>query len=510
MRNGVKSYALISVSDKTGIVDFAKGLAELGFDILSTGGTYKTLKDNGIKAMEVSELTGFAECLDGRVKTLHPIIHAGILALRSNAEHLEHLKKLKIDRIDLVCVNLYPFLETIKKPNVSFEVAVENIDIGGPTMIRAAAKNYGGVLPVCYPEDYSVVLEKLKSKEDDIEFRKYLMSRAFTHTAFYDAVVSNYLNKDKLPEYLILPYKKHQAMRYGENPHQAAAFYSEPIPSEVCLSNAKFLQGKELSFNNINDTNGAINALRELGDDIACVAVKHATPCGIAIGKDIFDAYKKAYEADSESIFGGIIALNQKVDKKTALEMTKIFLEVVVAPSFDKDALEVFAAKPNLRILELPALTKKAPIQMDKKFVVGGVLLQDGDCASYDLKVVTKAKPDKKTIKDLLFGYKVAKHLKSNAIAIVSDGQTIGLGGGQTSRVEAVKIALDRAKEKAKGTVLASDGFFPFNDCIEIAHKNGIRAIIQPGGSKNDEAAIKLCDELGIPMVFTGIRHFKH
>lgn len=505
-----KKYALMSVSDKTGVAEFAAELVKLGYEIISSGGTSKHLQKNGVACKDISDITGFPECLDGRVKTLHPIIHAGILAMRSNPEHVAQLKKLGVTPIDIVCVNLYPFLETIKKPNVSFEDAVENIDIGGPTMIRAAAKNYQDVLPVCYPESYKEIIQKLKSGEVDIEYRKHLQAQAFGHTAFYDSVVSNFLNTEKFPQYITHAYEKAASMRYGENPHQQACFYRDPITHSLSLSGAEQLGGKELSFNNINDTNGAIAALGE-HEVCACVAVKHATPCAVAVGKTPYDAYMKAYEADSESIFGGIVAFNRTVDAKTAVEMAKIFLEVIIAPDYTKEAVEILTKKANLRVLRLAALADKSNKDcQDKKFVTGGVLVQDKDIADYDLQVPTKVKPGKATMDELLFAFKVAKHLKSNAIAISNNNQTVGLGGGQTSRVEAVRIALGRAGERSKDAVLASDGFFPFNDCIEMAVEHGVRAIIQPGGSKNDANAIEACDKAGIPMVMTGIRHFKH
>ena len=480
----MKKHALISVSDKTGLTDFATELVALGYTILSTGGTAKTLTSANIPCTDIADVTGFPECLDGRVKTLHPTIHAGILALRNNPDHMKHVTH----PIEIVCVNLYPFLETIKATS-DFATIVEKIDIGGPTMLRAAAKNYQHVMPVCDPSIYTEVITRLKTKTDDIEFRKSLMAMTFRHTAFYDAVIAQHLTTDKFPTQLTIPYEKHQDMRYGENPHQLAAFYREPMGFGV--ANAKQLNGKELSFNNINDANAAIACVAEFNDP-ACVAVKHATPCGVAIGKNVLDAYNKAHSADPESIFGGIVAFNRTVDKQTATELTKTFLEVIIAPDYDPSALEILRGKPNLRVLSLPINIE--PEKFDKKFVSGGLLLQTAD--------ISNSNAD--------FSALVAKHLKSNAIVLAKDGQTIGLGGGQTSRVESMRIALRRAGNRAAGCTMASDGFFPFNDTIQMAIDAGITQIIQPGGSKNDEKAIALCAQHNIPMTITGTRHFRH
>ncbi len=515
----MKRRALISVSDKTGVVEFAKRLEALGYEIVSTGGTHKVLEEAGIAVTGVSDVTGFPECLDGRVKTLHPAIHAGVLAMRSNPEHMKQIEELGVAPIDIVAINLYPFKETILKENVQFEDAIENIDIGGPTMIRAAAKNWQDVAVIVNPEDYEVVAAELeKSGEVSRETKGRLMRAVFEHTAQYDSLIANYLRREAgespFPEKFTMTYEKVQEMRYGENPHQKAAFYKEIGKGyEGTLAAAKQLHGKELSYNNINDANGALDCLKEF-DGPCAVAVKHANPCGVGLADNIYDAYMKAYESDPVSIFGGIVALNRPVDKKTAEELSKIFLEIIIAPSFDADALEILEKKKNIRLLELPEITKKNnPSMLDMKKVAGGLLVQQLDCESFDennLKVVTKRAPTEAEMEQLKFAMKVVKHVKSNGICLVKENGTVGVGPGQTNRITALELAVKYAGDRAAGSVMGSDAFFPFDDCVKCAHEAGITAIIQPGGSIRDEDSIKACDEYGIAMVFTGMRHFKH
>lgn len=515
--------ALISVSDKTGIVEFAKELVALGIEIISTGGTYKKLKEAGVPAMEVSELTGFPECLDGRVKTLHPVVHAGLLAMRNNPDHMKQLKELNIETIDMVVVNLYPFKATILKDNVTREEAVENIDIGGPTMLRAAAKNYQDVAVIVDPADYKEVLEQLKvNGEVSLDTKFYLMQKVFMHTASYDALIADYLknqrNDKELPETLTLTYEKVQDMRYGENPHQKAAFYREIGKKKGSITDAVQLNGKELSFNNINDTNGALELLKEFTEPTV-VACKHGNPCGVGSADNILDAWKKAFAADKVSIYGGIVVVNRKVTLELAEEMKKVFLEVIVAPDYDQAALELLQTKKNVRVLKLEDIdVPQNENAYDLKKVNGGLIVQTIDSKlliEEDLKVVTDRKPTDKEMEDLLFAWKVVKFVKSNGIALAKDKQTVGIGPGQVNRVWAVKQCMDHAAElisadATKGAVLASDAFFPFDDCVEVAHEAGITAIIQPGGSIRDEDSINKCNEYGIAMVFTGMRHFKH
>lgn len=510
--------ALISVSDKTGVVEFAKGLIDLGFEIVSTGGTAKALKDAGLAVTGVSDITGFPECLDGRVKTLHPKIHAGILAMRSNPEHMRQLEELGVDTIDVVAINLYPFKQTIMKEGVELEEAIENIDIGGPTMIRAAAKNYQDVAVVVDPADYETVLAEYKANGEVSKETKFgLAYKVFEHTASYDTLISTYLRqqigKELFPKTLSLTFEKVQDMRYGENPHQQAVFYKEMGNVEGTLSAAKQLHGKELSYNNINDTNGALDLVKEF-DEPTVVASKHANPCGVGTGKDIHEAYLRAYEGDPVSIFGGIIAANREIDAATATEMNKIFLEIIVAPSFTPEAIDILTQKKNIRLLELPTISKKMDInQFDMKKVMGGLLVQQKDVELYheeDWKVVTKAQPTEKEIEDMKFAWKVVKHAKSNGIAVAKDKMSLGVGPGQTNRIMATNIALKFAGDRAEGAVLASDAYFPFPDCVEAAAAAGVKAIIQPGGSKNDQLSIDACDKFGIAMVFVGMRHFKH
>lgn len=510
--------AMISVSDKTGVVEFAKGLTELGFEIISTGGTARALSDVGISVIPVSDITGFPECLDGRVKTLHPKIHAGVLAMRSNPEHMEQLKALEVETIDVVAINLYPFRETIMKEGVTLEEAIENIDIGGPTMIRAAAKNYQDVAVVVDPADYQTVLDEYKANGEVSKETKFeLAYKVFEHTASYDTLISTYLRKqigkELFPKTLSLTFEKVQDMRYGENPHQLGVFYKEIGKLDGTLAAAKQINGKELSYNNINDTNGALDLVKEF-DEPTVVASKHANPCGVGSGKDIYEAYMRAYESDPVSIFGGIIAANREIDAKTAEEMHKIFLEIIIAPSFTPEAVEILSQKKNLRLLELPTIAQKMDINaFDMKKVMGGLLVQQRDVELYhdeEWKVVTEKAPTEKEIEDLKFAWKVVKHTKSNGIAVAKDSMSLGAGPGQTNRIMATRIALDYAGERAKGASLASDAYFPFPDCVEAAAKAGITAIIQPGGSKNDQLSIDECNKHGIAMVFVGMRHFKH
>lgn len=515
--------ALISVSDKTGIVEFAQKLNDLGVSIISTGGTFKVLKEAGIPVINISDVTGFPECLDGRVKTLHPNIHAGLLAMRSNPEHMKQVGELNVELIDMVVVNLYPFKQTIMKPDVTLADAIENIDIGGPTMLRAAAKNYQDVSVVIDPTDYEQVLSEIKETGAvSVKTNFYLAAKVFNHTAYYDTMIANYLrDKAGLPKYpdtISMTFEKVQDMRYGENPHQSAAFYKEVGNSDGMLSGIEQLHGKELSFNNINDLHGALELLKEFDEEPTVVACKHSNPCGVASGKDIHEAYVRAYNTDPVSIFGGILCANRKIDKATAEEISKIFLEIVLAPDFDDDALEVLEQKKNIRLLKLKDVMKKQPeTAYDVKKVSGGILIQDIDSKLLgdELKVVTDRKPTEKEMEDLLFTWKVVKFTKSNGIAIGKDKQSVGIGPGQVNRIWATEQAIDHGTKQlgadvVKGAVLASDAFFPFDDCVEAAHKAGITAIIQPGGSKRDQDSIDACNKYGIAMVFTGMRHFRH
>jgi len=513
--------ALISVSDKKGIVEFAKGLEALGIEIISTGGTYKKLKEEGIKAVEISEITGFPECLDGRVKTLHPKVHAGILAMRSKEEHMKQLKDLEVDTIDFVIVNLYPFKQTILKEGVTRKECVENIDIGGPTMLRSAAKNYQDVTVITDPNDYEKVLNELKTNgQVSLDTKFYLMNKVFEHTSNYDAMICNYMKLERkdesFPNALTLTYEKVQEMRYGENPHQKAALYKEIGKCEGSLTTASQLNGKELSFNNINDTNGALELLKEF-EEPTVVACKHGNPCGVGSGKSIYEAWQKAFGADKISIFGGIVTVNREVTLKMAEEMKEIFLEVIVAPSFEKEALDILKQKKNLRLLELPSIDiKQKSGSYDIKKINGGIIVQTiDDKLLDDYKVVTNRKPTDKELEDMLFALKVVKFTKSNGIVLAKDKQTVGIGPGQVNRIWAVKQCVEHSKElidddASKGAVLASDAFFPFDDCVRAAHEAGITAIVQPGGAIRDEESINKCNEYGIAMIFTGMRHFRH
>ncbi|MBU5256112.1 bifunctional phosphoribosylaminoimidazolecarboxamide formyltransferase/IMP cyclohydrolase [Tissierella praeacuta] len=507
--------ALISVFHKEGIVEFASELKKLGWEIISTGGTYKILKESGIEVIEVNNVTNFPEILDGRVKTLNPYIHGGLLYRRDNENHIKTIEDMKIDPIDMVVNNLYPFEETIKKPNVTHEETIENIDIGGPSMIRAAAKNYKDVTVIIDPSDYEQVLNELKSEgKTTFRTRQYLARKVFNYTAYYDTLISNYFNEIEeviFPEKLTLAYKSKEELRYGENPHQKAAFYKEVGKKEGTLAGAIQLHGKELSFNNINDANGCIEALKEF-DEPTVVAVKHANPCGIGSGKDILEAYKKAYECDKVSIFGGIIAANREIDEKVAEKINEIFIEIVMAPSFTEKALEILTQKKNIRIMQIDSIIDRKYKELDIKKVLGGLLVQDKDriLLNEEIKIVTKNQPTEKQMEDLLFAWKAAKSVKSNGVVIAKDKATIGIGLGEVNRVWAVQNAIERAGEKVKGAVLASDGFFPFKDSIELLSSAGVAAIIQPGGSLKDSEVIEEADRNSLSMIITGIRHFKH
>lgn len=509
--------ALLSVSDKTGIVEFARELENLGVTIISTGGTHKKLEESGIAVTGISDVTGFPECLDGRVKTLHPAVHGGILAMRDKPEHMKQLADLGIETIDIVAINLYPFKETILKPGVTLEDAIENIDIGGPTMLRSAAKNHKDVVVICDPADYETVIDELKKNKTVSYDTKYRLAlKVFQHTAAYDAMISDYLRKQigaELPDNLTMTFEKVQELRYGENPHQKASYYKEIQPADGSLVKAEQLHGKELSFNNINDTNGALAALREFSEPTV-VAVKHANPCGVGTGSDIYTAYKRAYDCDPTSIFGGIVAANRPIDKATAEEINKIFIEIVIAPDFTDKAMEILTQKKNIRLLKLPDIeNKEAAGEIDIKKVSGGLLVQGVDDILFDenaLNVVTDRAPTEKEMEDLRLAMKVVKHIKSNGIVIAKDQATVGIGPGQVNRIWAVENAIRQANTSLEGSVLASDAFFPFDDCVTAAAKAGVTAIIQPGGSIRDQESIDKANELGIAMVFCGIRHFKH
>lgn len=506
--------ALISVSNKSNITDFAKGLSELGIEVISTGGTLKSLQESGVDAVAIDEVTGFPEIMDGRVKTLHPKVHGGLLGKRSNPDHMKQMEENDIQPIDIVVVNLYPFKETLQKAGVSKEEIIENIDIGGPTMLRSAAKNFEDVLVIVDPEDYPRVLEALKEDNVSLELRQQLAAKVFRHTANYDAMIAGYFageTGEEFPETYTVTYEKVQDLRYGENPHQAAAFYRAPLSTGLSLARAKQLHGKELSYNNIQDANAALEIVEEYSEP-AAVAVKHMNPCGIGVADSLSQAFQSAYDADPVSIFGGIIALNREVDAATAEILSGIFLEIVVAPGFTNEALEILTQKKNIRLLEVD-MTQTKEVTHKLTSVSGGVLIQHQDAGRVtadDIKVVTKRQPTEKEIADLLFAWKAVKHVKSNAIVLAKDNQTIGIGAGQMNRVGSAKIAIEQAGEKAQGSVLASDAFFPMPDTVENAIKAGVTAIIQPGGSKRDQDSIDVCDEHGIAMVYTNMRHFKH
>lgn len=514
--------AVISVSDKEGIADFAKGLSDLGVEILSTGGTAKKLRDEGIEVKDISEYTGSPEILGGRVKTLHPKLHGGILALRDDSSHAQQMEDNDIEAIDLVVVNLYPFEEVIKKDTTDLAEAIENIDIGGPTMLRAAAKNYKYVTLITHPEDYGEVLEELNTKGGSVspETNFRLAVKAFSYVARYDAAISNYLGavtddgaRVKFPESLTLHMDKRMKLRYGENPHQEGSFYVESDIDRPCISNSTQLQGKELSLNNIYDTDAALEAVKDY-QETACVIVKHNNPCGVATDEKVVEAFLKAKACDPVSSFGGIVAFNRDVDDAVAKELASMFLEVIIAPGYSDKALEILSEKGNLRVMKTPPLDKSVKDGLDYKKVVGGALVQDRDTGIEndfnEMRVETKRQPTDEELSALKFAWKVCKHVKSNAIVFANDGQTVGIGAGQMSRVDSVKIATIKAELPTKGAVLASDAFFPFRDGIDEAAKAGITAIVQPGGSIRDSDIIEACDEHGMAMVFTGFRHFKH
>ena len=502
--------ALISVSDKTNIVEFAKGLEKHGFEVISTGGTYTHLKNNGVSCISIEDVTHFPEILEGRVKTLHPKIHGGLLSKRGNELHNKHVAENNIEYIDLVCVNLYPFEATVKKEGVSEEEIIENIDIGGPSMLRSAAKNFNDVAVVTDINDYDRVLSELEQGGITYETRRALAIKVFNTTASYDAAIANYFNKkdNLVPEKLTLSYKLQDSLRYGENPHQKAYHYVQDNNESYALQNAVQLHGKEMSYNNIQDASAALDILSEF-EETTCVAVKHMNPCGVATGNSVLEAYSRAYEADPVSIFGGIVAVNGKVDKETAEKMHSIFLEIILATDYDEEALEILTKKKNLRIYKLSEKNNNHEQQI--KSVRGGILVQDfNDKLADEYKSVTEKKVDESQQRDIEFGLKVVKHVKSNAIVVVKDGQTLGIGAGQMNRVGSCKIALEQAGEKAKGAVLASDAFFPMRDSADIAADYGIAAIVQPGGSIRDQESIDACNEKGVAMVFSKIRHFKH
>ena len=502
--------ALISVSDKTNIVEFAKGLEKYGFEIISTGGTFTYLKNNGVACISIEDVTHFPEILEGRVKTLHPKIHGGLLSKRGNELHNKHVAENNIEYIDLVCVNLYPFEATVKKEGVSEEEIIENIDIGGPSMLRSAAKNFNDVAVVTDIRDYDHILNELENGGITLATRRSLAIKVFNTTASYDAAIANYFNKadNLIPEKLTLSYTLEDTLRYGENPHQKAYHYVQDNNESYALQNAVQLHGKEMSYNNIQDASAALDILAEF-DEIACVAVKHMNPCGVAIGKDVFEAYSRAYDADPVSIFGGIVAINGIVDKATAEKMHSIFLEIILAVDYDDEALEILTKKKNLRIYKLGDKNNNHEQQI--KSVRGGILVQDFNselAESYE--VVTDKQPTKEQMSDLEFGLKVVKHVKSNAIVVVKNGQTLGIGAGQMNRVGSCKIALEQAGALAAGAVLASDAFFPMRDSADLAAEYNIAAIVQPGGSIRDQESIDACNEKGMAMLFSKIRHFKH
>ena len=515
--------ALVSVSDKTGLVEFVKGLQAAGWQIIATGGTQKLLEESGVKTIGISEVTGFPEICDGRVKTLHPKVHGALLARRDEPSHMAGLAENGIELIDLVCVNLYPFRQTIAKEGTTMAEAIEKIDIGGPSMLRSAAKNWNDVTVVCDPSDYNRVLSEIQAEGNTKkETRLELSAKAYTHTAEYDMCIATYMRKAAgLNEKLFLEYDLKQGLRYGENPHQDAKFYASMESVPYSLASAKQLHGKELSYNNIQDANAALNIVREFGDTPFCVGLKHMNPCGAAIGKDGVEAWKKAYEADTVSIFGGIVATNCEVNKEMAELMKPIFLEIIMAPSFSAEALEVLTTKKNLRLLEVD-MSPLASKQMQYVSVNGGLLAQHQDTETLLLKAdmcVTEAKPTEEQMTDLQFAWRIVKHVKSNAIVVAKDGRTYGVGAGQMNRVGSAEIALKQAQASlaAEGKdihtahpVMASDGFFPFGDSVESAAEYGIAAIVQPGGSVRDSESIEAANQHRIPMLFTGMRHFKH
>ena len=507
--------ALISVSDKRGIVEFATALSRMGWEIIATGGTMKTLREAGLTVINISDITGFPEICDGRVKTLHPKVHGGLLGRRDLEDHMHQLEENGIETIEMVCVNLYPFEATIARDNVTMEDAVENIDIGGPSMLRSAAKNFRDVTVVCDPDDYAGILKEIEETGNTTPAtRLRLSAKAYTHTAEYDSHIATYMRRQAgLPEKLFLNFDIVQSLRYGENPHQSAAFYraAKEVPYSVAF--ARQLGGKELSYNNIQDANAALNIVREF-DAPFCVGLKHMNPCGAAVGRDLKEAWQHAYEADKVSIYGGIVAMNRPLTAEVAAMMKPIFLEIVMAPSFEPEALEVLASKKNLRLLEVN-MEKSDEAVKQYVGVNGGLLVQDADTTIKPIEAsmcVTERKPDESELRDLDFGWKIVKHVKSNAICVVKNGMTLGVGAGQMNRVGSAEIALRQARDAGykEGLVLASDGFLPFDDTVELASRFGVTAIVQPGGSIRDEDAIRKANEKGITMLFTGMRHFKH
>ena len=507
--------ALVSVSDKTNLVSFVQNLVELGYEIISTGGTKKTLEEAGMNVIAIDEVTGFPEILEGRVKTLHPMVHGGLLAKRDDAHHQEQVTQNNIKYIDLVCVNLYPFAKTIQNPEATHEDKIENIDIGGPSMLRSAAKNFNDVTVVVDANDYDLIISEIREQGNTtLKTRQMLAGKVFNHTAAYDAMIANYfneINEVEVPEKLTVTYDLKQTLRYGENPHQKASFYQTLQQPSYSVVSSEQLHGKELSYNNISDANAALEILQEF-EGAAAVAVKHMNPCGVGLGTTIEEAYAKAYEADPTSIFGGIVALNREVSKPLAEELHKIFLEIVIAPSFTEEALEVLKQKKNIRLLTTDMSQRLQPGQKLVS-VKGGLLVQELDTVQVkkeDLECVTEVKPTEEDLEQLLFGFQVCKHVKSNAITLVKNDMTIGVGAGQMNRVGSAKIALEQAGALAQGAYLASDAFFPMSDTVELAAKYGIKAIIQPGGSIKDQDSIDACNKHGIAMVFTKVRHFKH
>ena len=507
--------ALVSVSDKTGLVDFVSGLQTAGWEIIATGGTQKLLEESGVKTIGISEVTGFPEICDGRVKTLHPKVHGGLLARRDEPSHLQALEENGIAFIDLVCVNLYPFRETIAKEGVSMADAIENIDIGGPSMLRSAAKNYNDVTVVCDPADYNTILAEINATGNTtLETRLQLSAKAYTHTAQYDACIATYMReKAGLNEKLFLEFDLKQGLRYGENPHQSAKFYASTKEIPFSLASGKQLQGKEMSYNNIQDANAALNIARDFQEPF-CVALKHMNPCGAAMAATIEEAWQKAYEADTVSIYGGIVICNRTITKEIALGMKPIFLEIVIAPDFTDEAMEIFATKKNLRVIQVD-MTKSTEAIDQYVSVNGGLLVQHLDTQIETITAdmcATKVQPDETTLADMQFGWNIVKHVKSNAIVVVKNGQTLGVGAGQMNRVGSAEIAMKQAHAAGvtEGLILASDGFLPFDDTVALAAQYGVTAIVQPGGSIRDNDCVTKADELGICMLMTGTRHFKH
>ena len=507
--------ALVSVSDKSGLVDFVSGLQAAGWEIIATGGTQKLLENSGIKTIGISDVTGFPEICDGRVKTLHPKVHGGLLARRDEPSHLQALEENGISFIDLVCVNLYPFRETIAKEGVSMADAIENIDIGGPSMLRSAAKNYNDVTVVCDPADYNTILAEINATGNTtVETRLQLSAKAYTHTAQYDACIATYMReKAGLNEKLFLEFDLKQGLRYGENPHQSAKFYASTKAIPFSLATGKQLQGKEMSYNNIQDANAALNIARDF-DKPFCVALKHMNPCGAAVAETIEEAWQKAYEADTVSIYGGIVICNRTITKEIALGMKPIFLEIVIAPDFTDEAMEIFATKKNLRVIQVD-MTKTNEAIDQYVSVNGGLLVQHLDTQIETITpemCATKVQADAATLADMQFGWNIVKHVKSNAIVVVKNGQTLGVGAGQMNRVGSAEIAMKQAHAAGvtEGLILASDGFLPFDDTVALAAQYGVTAIVQPGGSIRDNDCVVKADELGICMLMTGTRHFKH